>query len=89
MGWAYRKSLNVGPFRMNLSKSGIGYSLGGTGFRTGVSAKGRKYSRLTIPGTGIYYTTSKSNPGGLGCLVMLLACFSATAFAALFSVWRN
>jgi hypothetical protein len=24
MGWSYRKSVNLGPFRVNLSKSGIG-----------------------------------------------------------------
>ena len=31
MGWSYRKSVNLGPFRVNISKSGIGYSLGGRG----------------------------------------------------------
>ena len=31
MGWSYRKSVNLGPFRVNISKSGIGYSLGGAG----------------------------------------------------------
>ena len=33
MGFRYRKSMNFGPFRANLSKSGLGYSLGGRGFR--------------------------------------------------------
>jgi len=32
MGFFYRKSLNFGPFRVNLSKSGVGYSVGGKGF---------------------------------------------------------
>ena len=41
MGWYYRKSVGLGPFRINISKSGIGYSLGGGGFRTGVNARGR------------------------------------------------
>ena len=32
MGLFYRKSVNLGPFRVNLSGSGIGYSFGGKGF---------------------------------------------------------
>ena len=38
MGWSYRKSVNLGPFRLNISKAGIGYSVGGKGFRTGVTS---------------------------------------------------
>ena len=45
MGWYYRKSVGLGPFRINISKSGIGYSLGGGGFRTGVNSRGRRYAR--------------------------------------------
>jgi hypothetical protein len=29
MGFFYRKSVNFGPFRVNLSKSGVGHSVGG------------------------------------------------------------
>ncbi len=32
MGLFYRKSVNFGPFRVNLSKSGVGYSVGGRDF---------------------------------------------------------
>lgn len=67
MGWTYRKSVGVGPFRVNISKSGIGYSVGGMGFRTGVSSRGRSYKSFTVPGTGMrYYSSSKQ-----GCLVVL------------------
>lgn len=54
MGWSFRRSINVGPFRMNFSKSGIGYSAGIHGARIGRDAKGRKYSQISIPHTGIY-----------------------------------
>ena len=54
MGWNFRRSINVGPFRMNFSKSGIGYSAGIRGARIGRDAKGRKYTQLSIPHTGIY-----------------------------------
>ncbi len=58
MGFRIRKSINVGPIRINLSKRGIGYSVGGPGFRTGVGSDGRKRTTLSIPGTGISYQTS-------------------------------
>lgn len=54
MGWNFRRSINLGPLRINASKSGIGYSVGGRGFRVGEDAKGRKYTAASIPGTGIY-----------------------------------
>lgn len=54
MGWNFRRSLNLGPLRLNLSKSGIGYSMGVRGIRIGKDAKGRTYSASSIPGTGLY-----------------------------------
>ncbi len=72
MGFTYRKSVNLGPFRVNLSKSGLGYSLVGSGFRVGTTARGKKYTSFSIPGTGIGYRKS-----GAGCLV-LLASIPAT-----------
>jgi hypothetical protein len=40
MGWYLRKSLRLGPLRLNLSKSGIGGSVGVTGLRVGTGPKG-------------------------------------------------
>lgn len=40
MGWYIRKSVKVGPLRLNLSKSGIGYSLGMKGLRVGTGPRG-------------------------------------------------
>ncbi len=68
MGFYYRKSIGFGPFRVNLSKRGVGLSLGVPGFRTGVRATGRRYSTFSIPGTGIGYRAS----GGKSCLLLLL-----------------
>ncbi len=53
MGFRFRKSLKFGPFRINLSKSGVGYSIGGKGFRVTKSATGKTYATASIPGTGI------------------------------------
>ena len=65
MGFYFRKSIGAGPFRINLSKSGVGYSVGTRGLRTGVSAKGRRYTSFGIPGTGVGYRSSKG-PEGAG-----------------------
>lgn len=64
MGLRYRKSINLGGgFRINLSKSGIGYSWGVKGYRVTKTAKGTKRTTASIPGTGISYVheSSKNN----------------------------
>ena len=57
MGLRFRKSVNFGPFRVNLSKSGIGYSVGGKGARITKKAKGGFRATASVPGTGVSYTT--------------------------------
>lgn len=79
MGFYYRKSVKLGPFRVNLSKSGIGYSVGGRVFRTGVNARGKKYSTFTLPGTGMGYRKY-----GSGCLVLLAGIPTALLLTRLF-----
>ena len=86
MGWTYRKSVSLGPFRVNLSKSGIGYSVGGMGFRTGVSSRGRSYKSFSIPGSGMrYYSSSKQQ----GCLVILALLSGIGSLTTLFllGIW--
>ena len=64
MGFRYRKSINLGGgFRINLSKSGIGYSWGVKGYRVTKTAKGTTRTTASIPGTGISYVheTGKAN----------------------------
>ena len=70
MGFYYRKSVNLGPFRFNASKSGLGWSVGGKGFRTGVSTRGKRYSTFNVPGTGLGYRTERP---GQGCLLVVIA----------------
>jgi hypothetical protein len=43
MGLFFRKSFKLGPLRLNLSKSGLGASIGVKGARVGVDAKGKGY----------------------------------------------
>ena len=55
MGVRFRKSIKAGPVRVNLSKSGVGYSVGGKGFRVTKKANGGVRTTTSIPGTGISY----------------------------------
>jgi hypothetical protein len=67
MGFYIRKSLSVGPFRFNLSKSGIGLSTGIKGFRVGTGPRGNYvqmgrggiYFRQTLPSS---VNQSQRNP---------------------------
>ncbi|MFD0672228.1 DUF4236 domain-containing protein [Cohnella sp. GCM10027633] len=54
MGFYIRKSVSFGPVRFNLSKSGIGVSVGVKGFRYGISPRG---SYIHMGRGGLYYKT--------------------------------
>lgn len=60
MGFYIRKALKVGPFRFNLSRSGIGISAGVTGFRLGTGPRGN-YIHM---GRGGLYFRQSLNSGG-------------------------
>ena len=53
MGFYLRKSLRLGPLRVNLSTHGIGLSTGVRGARFGIDAGGHPYTHLGRG--GIYY----------------------------------
>jgi hypothetical protein len=77
MGWNWRKSFNFGLLKINMSKKGVGYSLGIRGFRVGKNAKGQQYTQTSIPGTGVYkrdYSGTSAN-GRNWIVPLLLAIF--------------
>lgn len=55
MGFYIRKSLSAGPFRFNLSTSGLGVSAGAPGFRIGTGPRG---NYVSAGRDGIYYRAS-------------------------------
>jgi hypothetical protein len=58
MGFRFQRRIRIAPgVRLNLSKSGVGGSLGRTGLRLGLDAKRRKYFSVGLPGTGLSYRT--------------------------------
>ena len=66
MGFYFRKSMNLGPFRVNLSRGGVGWSVGAPGLRVGQTPRKRRYTTLSVPGTGLGYRNSK------GCVLVFL-----------------
>jgi hypothetical protein len=53
MGYFFRRSAKIGPFRLNFSKSGIGASLGVKGARLTMTPRGTTY--ITAGSHGFYY----------------------------------
>lgn len=64
MGFRFRKSIKSGPFRLNFSKSGIGYSVGAKGFRYTKKAGGGARTTASIPGTGISHVKESGRKSG-------------------------
>lgn len=61
MGLRYRKSINLGGgFRVNFSKSGVGYSWGGKGYGVTKKAGGGVRKTYSIPGTGLSWVDDSS-----------------------------
>ena len=64
MGFRMRRSVQLLPgVRMNLSKSGIGYSVGVKGFRVSHGADGKVRRTVSLPGTGMSYVTVVDDDG--------------------------
>lgn len=52
MGFRFRKSKKIGPFRITASKSGVSYSVGGKGYRLTKQANGKVRQTYSIPWDG-------------------------------------
>lgn len=59
MGFYLRKSISLGPFRFNLSGSGIGVSAGVKGFRVGTGPRG---NYVHMGRSGFYYRQTLNSP---------------------------
>ncbi len=62
MGWFLRKSFRLGPLRFNLSKRGVGASVGVKGARLGVDATGKPYAAGGRYGLYFRESLGKSHP---------------------------
>lgn len=64
MGFIYSKSVKERPFRINLSKSGIGLSTDVPGFRVTQSSRGHRYTIFNIADLSMRYQTSSIHSRG-------------------------
>jgi hypothetical protein len=63
MGFRFQRRIRIAPgVRLNLSKSGVGGSIGRTGLRLGLDPKRRRYFSVGLPGTGLSYRTFFGRP---------------------------
>src|SRR5438270_12836189 len=62
MGYFFRRSARLGPFRLNFSKSGIGASVGVKGARVTMTPRGTTY--VTVGSHGFYYRETLSGRTG-------------------------
>lgn len=60
MGLRFRKTISLLPgVRLNISKSGLGFSAGIPGLRGSINTSGRVTGTASIPGTGVSYVKTK------------------------------
>lgn len=59
MGLRFRKSINLGKgLKLNVGKKGVGLSTGVKGFRYSINSSGHQTKTISLPGTGLSYTSS-------------------------------
>ena len=78
MGFYLKKGFNIGPVRVNLSKSGVGVSIGGKGLRFGSGPKG---NYVHAGRGGLYYRRRLS--AGWGIVLVIVAVIVFAAYYAL------
>lgn len=76
MGLRFRKSANLGGgVKLNFNKKSTGISFGTKGARYSINSNGRKTASIGIPGTGIYWTSSKSSSKGKSSSNYSIICY--------------
>ncbi len=59
MGWSWRRSISLGPLRLNFSKCGVGMSFGGHGVRVSTGPRG---SFMSLGAAGFRYAIRIGRP---------------------------
>ena len=68
MGLRFQRRIKVLPgVRINLSKSGVGFSVGGRGAHIGITARGQRYTSIGMPGTGLSWREYQHRPVARRC----------------------
>ena len=54
MGLRFQRRIKILPgIHLNLSRSGVGFSVGARGAHVGITARGQRYTSVGLPGTGV------------------------------------
>ena len=68
MGLRLQRRIQILPgVHINLSKSGVGLSVGGRGAHLGIDSRGRGYSSVGLPGTGLSWREYQHKPAAQQC----------------------
>jgi hypothetical protein len=68
MGLRFQRRIKVLPgVHINLSKSGVGLSVGGRGAHIGITARGQRYTSIGMPGTGLSWREYQHKPAARKC----------------------
>lgn len=68
MGLRFQRRIKLLPgVRINLSKSGVGFSIGGRGAHIGIDSRGRRYTSVGLPGTGVSWREYQHKPPARRC----------------------
>lgn len=59
MGFIFRKSFKLGPLKINLSRNGVGYSVGNKRIRHTKTTTGKSYNTIKICKSLSYRTKQK------------------------------
>jgi hypothetical protein len=63
VGLRFQRRIKVFPgVHLNLSRSGVGVSVGGRGAHIGVTARGQRYTSVGLPGTGLSWREYQHKP---------------------------
>lgn len=68
MGLRFQRRIKVLPgVRIELSKSGVGFSVGGRGAHFGIDSRGRRYTSVGLPGEGASWREYEHEPAARRC----------------------
>jgi hypothetical protein len=68
MGLRFQRRIKLFPgLHMNLSRSGVGLSIGGRGAHIGITARGQRYASVGLPGTGVSWREYERKPALRRC----------------------
>lgn len=76
MGLRFRKTISSGGVKTTLGKSSASVSTGTGGVRVSQSTSGRSRATVSVPGTGVSYTSQKGGKfGDIGVLILGVLIF--------------